>query len=97
MQPRALTGPVHTARLPLSSATLNYLADLLRGHLNKTGSRWRAPPAGKIADIALAVLRCDQRPGDLAGGNGVQRTTVTQWVRESSACWPPAHRAWTGR
>ena len=30
----------------------------------------------------LAVLRCDQRPGDLAGGNGVHRTTVTRWVRE---------------
>ncbi|MFF6880380.1 hypothetical protein ACFY9S_34510 [Streptomyces sp. NPDC012474] len=29
-----------------------------------------------------AVLRCDQRPGGLAGGNGVHRTTVTRWVRE---------------
>jgi hypothetical protein len=30
----------------------------------------------------LAVLCCDQRPGDLAGGNGVHRTTVTRWLRE---------------
>jgi hypothetical protein len=30
----------------------------------------------------LAVLRCDQRPGDLADGNGVHRTTVSRWVRE---------------
>ncbi|MFE0373728.1 helix-turn-helix domain-containing protein [Streptomyces tendae] len=30
----------------------------------------------------LAVLRCDQRPGDLAGGNGIHRTTVSRWVRE---------------
>ena len=75
-------GLVYTARLPLSSATLNYLADLIRGHLKKIGSRWRAQPAGKIAGIVLAVLRCDQRPGDLAGGNGVHRTTVTRWVRE---------------
>lgn len=73
---------VYTARLPLSSATLNWLADLLRGHLKKIGSRWRALPAGKIAGIVLAVLRCDQRPGDLAGGNGIHRTTVTRWVRE---------------
>ncbi|MFE4263723.1 hypothetical protein [Streptomyces sp. NPDC056883] len=29
-----------------------------------------------------AVLRCDQRPGDLAGDNGVHRTTVGRWVRE---------------
>ncbi|MFE7990764.1 transposase family protein [Streptomyces shenzhenensis] len=76
-------GLVHTARLPLSIATLNYLATLIRGHLKKIGSRWRALPAGKIAGIVLAVLRCDQRPGDLAGGNGVHRTTVTRWVREA--------------
>ncbi|MFJ2608426.1 hypothetical protein ACIO13_26125 [Streptomyces sp. NPDC087425] len=75
-------GLVHTARLPLSSATLNYLAGLIRGHMKKIGSRWRAPPAGKIAGIVLAVQRCDQRPGDLAGGNGVRRTTVSLWVRE---------------
>ena len=75
-------GLVYTARLPLSSATLNYLADLIRGHLKKIGSRWRALPPGKIAGIVLAVLRCDQRPGDLAGGNGIHRTTVTRWVRE---------------
>ncbi|MCC9707503.1 transposase [Streptomyces sp. MNU76] len=68
--------------MPLSSATLNWLADLIRGHLKKIGSRWRALPAGKIAGIVLAVLRCDQRPGDLAGGNGIHRTTVTRWVRE---------------
>jgi hypothetical protein len=75
-------GLVDTARLPLSSATLNYLAGLIRGHLKKIGSRWRALPAGKIAGIVLAVLRCDQRPGDLADGNGVHRTTVSRWVRE---------------
>jgi hypothetical protein len=76
-------GLVYTARLPLSSATLNYLATVIRGHLKKIGSRWRALPAGKIAGIVLAVLRCDQRPGDLAGGNAVHRTTITRWVREA--------------
>ncbi|MGX4695086.1 transposase family protein [Streptomyces sp. JNUCC 63] len=82
----AVEGPdglVCTARLPLSSATLNWLADLIRGHLKKIGSRWRALPAGRIATIVLAVLRCDQRPGGLAGGNGIHRTTVTRWVREA--------------
>ncbi|MGW8880997.1 transposase family protein [Streptomyces mirabilis] len=76
-------GLVYTARLPLSSTTLNYLADLIRGHLKKIGSRWRALPAGKIAAIVLAVLRCDQRPGDLADGNGVHRSTVSRWVRKA--------------
>ncbi|WTN27735.1 hypothetical protein OHQ89_01990 [Streptomyces canus] len=37
-------GLVYTARLPLSSATLNWLADLIRGPLKKIGSRWRALP-----------------------------------------------------
>jgi len=54
-------GLVCTARLPLSSATLNWLADLIRGHLKNLGSRWRVLPAGKIVTIVLAVLRCDQR------------------------------------
>ncbi|MFZ4151564.1 transposase family protein [Streptomyces pseudogriseolus] len=31
----------------------------------------------------LAVLRCDQWPGDLAGGNGIHRTTVTRWAWEA--------------
>ncbi|MDF3291273.1 transposase family protein [Streptomyces sp. RB6PN23] len=54
----------------------------MRGRLKKIRSRWRALPAGKIAGIVLAVLRCDHRPGDLADGNGVHRTTVSRWVRE---------------
>ncbi|MDT9688416.1 hypothetical protein Q5762_08605 [Streptomyces sp. P9(2023)] len=53
------------------------LADPIRGRLKKIGSRWRALPAGRIAAIVPAVLRCDQRPGDLAGGNGIYRTIVT--------------------
>lgn len=77
-----LEGLVYTARLPLSSATLNWLSCQIRGHLKKIGSRWRALSAGRIAEIVLAVLRCDQRPGDLAGGNGVHRTTVSRWMRE---------------
>ncbi|CAM5646489.1 hypothetical protein SALBM217S_03516 [Streptomyces griseoloalbus] len=87
-------GLVHTARLPLLSAPLNWLADLIRGHLRKIGSRWRAPPAGRNATIVLAALRCDQRPGDLAGGNGIHRTTVTRWAWRPSACRPPAFRVW---
>ncbi|MEU5651667.1 hypothetical protein ABZ767_20465 [Streptomyces pseudogriseolus] len=50
------------------SASLNWLADLIRGHLGKIGSRWRAPPAGRNATIVLAALRCDQRPGDVTSG-----------------------------
>lgn len=61
---------------------MNHRAGLMRGRLKKIASRWRALPAGKIAGIVPAVLRCDQRPGDLAGGDGVHRTTVSRWVCE---------------
>ncbi|MFK0113028.1 hypothetical protein [Streptomyces sp. NPDC091217] len=87
---------VRTARLPLSSATLNWLADLIRGRLKKIGSRWRALPAGKIAAIGLAVLRSDQRPGDLADGNGAHRTAVTRWWGRPSVRSRPGPHAWTG-
>jgi hypothetical protein len=89
-----LDGLVYTARLPLSSATLDWLADRIRGRMKKFGSRWRALPAGKIAGIVLAMLRRDQRPGDLAGGNGVHRTTVGRpGLRRSRRSGPDADPA----
>ncbi|MFI1168540.1 transposase family protein [Streptomyces sp. NPDC020801] len=59
---------VYQCRLPLSTHTLTYLADLLRRHLKAIRSRWRALPPGRIALIVLAVLRHDQRLADMAGG-----------------------------
>lgn len=61
---------VYQCRLPLSTRTLTYLADLLRRHLKAIRSRWRTLPPGKTAVIVLAVLRHDQRLADMAGGNG---------------------------
>ncbi|MGW4825731.1 hypothetical protein ACWEP4_44515 [Streptomyces sp. NPDC004227] len=52
---------VYQCRLPLSTHTVNHLADLLRRHLKAIRSRWRVLPPGKIAVIVLAVLRHDQR------------------------------------
>ncbi|MER5408765.1 hypothetical protein [Streptomyces sp. NPDC002769] len=57
--------------LPLSTRTVNHLADLLRRHLKAIRSRWRILPPGKITVIVLAVLRHDQRLADMAGGNNV--------------------------
>ncbi|WTT40173.1 non-reducing end alpha-L-arabinofuranosidase family hydrolase [Kitasatospora sp. NBC_00085] len=79
-------GLVHTARLPLSSTTLNCLADLIRGHLKKIGSRWRALPAGKIAGIVLAVLRCDGR----CPGAGRLREHRRRLAGVPGDRWPPA-------
>ncbi|MFF3617574.1 hypothetical protein [Streptomyces sp. NPDC002580] len=55
---------VYQCRLPLSTRTVNHLADLLRRHLKAIQSRWRILPPGRIAVIVLAVLRHDQRLAD---------------------------------
>ncbi|MGW0549989.1 hypothetical protein [Streptomyces altiplanensis] len=67
---------LYQCRLPLSTRTVNHLADLLRRHLKAIRSRWRILPPGKIAVITLAVLRHDQRLADMAGGNNVSESTV---------------------
>jgi len=82
-QPAEGTTPlVYQCALPLSRQTLTYVADLLRGHLKKIGSRWRKLPPGKIALIVLATLRHDHRLADLAGGNGVSASTIHRWTWE---------------
>ncbi|MFI8075418.1 hypothetical protein ACIF85_42685 [Streptomyces sp. NPDC086033] len=73
---------VYQCRMPLSTRTVNHLADLLRRHLKAVRSRWRILPAGKIAVIVLAVLRHDQRLADMAGGNDVSESTVRRWRDE---------------
>ncbi|UXY30819.1 transposase family protein [Streptomyces sp. HUAS TT20] len=75
-------GLVYQCRLPLSSATLDLVSGLVRGHLKKIRSRWRKLPSGRIALIVLAVLRHDQRLSDLAGGNDVSASTVRRWLLE---------------
>ncbi|MEV7872577.1 transposase family protein [Streptomyces sp. NPDC088124] len=72
---------VYQCRLPLSTRTVNHLADLLR-HLKAIRSRWRILPPGEIAVIVLAVLRHDQRLVDMAGGNNVSESTVRRWRDE---------------
>ncbi|MFI5825297.1 transposase family protein [Streptomyces rishiriensis] len=73
---------VYHCRLPLSTRTVNHLADLLRRHLKAIRSRWRILPPGRIAVIVLAVLRHDQRLADMAGGNDVSEPTVRRWRDE---------------
>ncbi|MET8630713.1 transposase family protein [Kitasatospora sp. NPDC004669] len=73
---------VYQCRLPLSSATVNMVADLIRSHLKKIRSRWRKLGPGRIAVIVLAVLRHDQRLCDMAGGNDVSASTVRRWLLE---------------
>jgi hypothetical protein len=76
------TERLYSCRLPLSTTTLNHVADLLRAHLKAIGSRWQSLPAGRIALLVLAVLRHDQRAADLAGGNDISATTTRRWTNE---------------
>ena len=76
-------GPlVYQCRLPLSTNTVAYVANLLRKRLAEIGSRWRSVPPGRIAVIVLALLRHDQRAADLAGGNSIAESTVRRWRDE---------------
>ena len=75
-EPAEGTTLVYQCTLPLSRQTLTLVADLLRGHLKKIGSRWRKLPPGKIELIVLATLRHDHRLADMAGGNGVSASTI---------------------
>ncbi|MEZ0112328.1 hypothetical protein ABH920_006347 [Catenulispora sp. EB89] len=72
----------YSCRLPLSTTTVNHVADLLREHLKAIGSRWRSRTPGQIVVLVLAVLRHDQRAADLAGGNQVSATTIRRWTDE---------------
>ncbi|MDX3644972.1 hypothetical protein [Streptomyces sp. MB09-02B] len=68
---------VYWCRLPLSTCTVDHLADLLRRHMKAMRCRWRILPPGKIAVIVLAVPRHDQRLVDMAaGGSNVSESTV---------------------
>jgi hypothetical protein len=73
---------VYQCKLPLSTNTLAYVANLLRKHLEEIRSRWRCLPPGRIAVIVLALLRHDQRAADLAGGNQIAESTVRRWREE---------------
>jgi hypothetical protein len=66
-------------RITARRSELDALAEELGKRLREVEAEWEELV---IAGRVLPVLRCDQRPGDLAGGNGVHRTTVTRWVRE---------------
>jgi DDE superfamily endonuclease len=82
MKPAEGTPLVYQCALPLSRQTLTFVADLLRGHLKKIGSRWRKLPPGKIALIVLATLRHDHRLADMAGGNAISASTIHRWTWE---------------
>ncbi|WP_405103966.1 transposase family protein [Micromonospora sp. NBC_01412] len=69
--------------MPLSSRTLNHLADLIRAHRTQHRSRWRRLGPGRQALLALAHLRNGDTYTRLAAGFAVGVATAWRYVQEA--------------
>jgi hypothetical protein len=74
---------VYQVNLPLSTATLRLVSTAIGTYRAEVKSRWRKLPDLQCALIVLAVLRCDQRPNDLAGAYRVSGHSVRRWVAQA--------------
>lgn len=75
----------HPATIPLSSRTLNHLAECLRNHRRQRRSRWRRLEPGRQALLTLAHLRNGDTDARLAAGFGIGVATAWRYVREAVA------------
>jgi hypothetical protein len=73
----------YRAALPLSRKTLNYVAGIIRRHLEAIGSRWRKLNPGQQALLVLAYLKKGDTFAQVAAGFGVGRTTAWRYVNET--------------
>ena len=73
----------YPATIPLSSRTLNHLADRIRQHRNQRRSRWRRLDPGRQALLALAHLRNGDTYTRLAAGFEVGVATAWRYVQEA--------------
>lgn len=75
----------YPATIPLSSRTLNHLADRIRSHRQQRKSRWRRLNPGRQALLALAHLRNGDTYTRLAAGFQVGVATAWRHVQEAIA------------
>ncbi|MFF3744548.1 transposase family protein [Streptomyces kronopolitis] len=73
----------YPATIPLSSRTLNHLADRIRGHRQQRRSRWRGLEPGRQALLALAHLRNGDTYTRLAAGFQIGVVTAWRYVQEA--------------
>jgi hypothetical protein len=73
----------YRAALPLSRATLAYVAGVIRRHRRQIGSCWRKCNPGQQALLALAHLRKGETFAELAAGFGVSTATAWRYVSEA--------------
>jgi hypothetical protein len=72
----------YRSALPVSAATIGWLAGLITAHRTKIGSRWRKVTPAQQAVLVLAMLRKDERLLDLATPNGISASTLRRWLLE---------------
>src|SRR5262249_3266572 len=82
--PRGLDA-FYRAALPLSRATLTYLAGVVRRHRKQIGSCWRKLNLGQQALLLLVHLRKGETFAALAAGFGVGTATAWRYVQETVA------------
>ncbi|TDC40767.1 transposase family protein [Micromonospora sp. KC213] len=75
----------YPSTIPLSSRTLNHLADCIRSHRQQRRSRWRRLDPGRQALLALAHLRNGDTYTRLAAGFEVGVATAWRYVQEAIA------------
>ena len=75
----------YRAALPLSRATLAYLAGVIRRYRRQIGSCWRKCNPGQQALLVLAHLRKGETFAALAAGFGIGTATAWRYVREAVA------------
>jgi DDE superfamily endonuclease/Helix-turn-helix of DDE superfamily endonuclease len=75
----------YRAPLPLSRATLDYLAGVVRRHRKKIGSCWRRLNPERQALLVLVHLRNGESFAALGAGFGVGTATAWRYVHEAVA------------
>jgi hypothetical protein len=73
----------YRAVLPLSRATLSYVAGVIRRHRRQIGSCWRKCSPGQQALLVLAHLRNGETFAELAAGFGISTATAWRYVTET--------------
>ncbi|OJF14001.1 IS5/IS1182 family transposase [Couchioplanes caeruleus] len=73
----------YPAAIPLSTRSLNHLADLIRAHRHQRRSHWRRLDPGRQALLALAHLRNGDTFTRLAAGFEIGVATAWRYVREA--------------
>lgn len=75
----------YPAAIPLSTASLTHLSQLLRADRTRRGVRWRRLDPGRQALLVLAHLRNGDTYARLAAGFEISTATVFRYIREAIA------------